>query len=113
MPSRPHRSAVHARPRGASLWTRAALVAGMVALGAVGGAAGAVAQTYGIATMQPGTLNHTSASALAKVLKEKARKGTITLIYGARDEKHNEALVLKQFLARDQSQCAKVRDDST
>src|SRR4029079_12107757 len=30
------------------------------------------AQTYGFATMQPGTLNHTSASAVAKVLKEKA-----------------------------------------
>jgi uncharacterized protein YeaO (DUF488 family) len=39
---------------------------------------------------------------LIKVLKEKARKGTITLIYGARDEKHNEALVLKQFLERNQ-----------
>jgi uncharacterized protein YeaO (DUF488 family) len=35
---------------------------------------------------------------LIKVLKRKAREGTITLIYGARDEKHNEALVLKQFL---------------
>jgi len=32
----------------------------------------AVAQTYGFATMQPGTLNHTSASAVAKMLKEKA-----------------------------------------
>ena len=32
----------------------------------------AAAQTYGFATMQPGTLNHTSASAVAKVLKEKA-----------------------------------------
>ena len=32
----------------------------------------ASAQTYGIATMQPGTLNHTSATAVAKVLKEKA-----------------------------------------
>jgi len=40
---------------------------------------------------------------LIKVLKEKAREGTITLIYGARDEKHNEALVLKQFLERDRS----------
>ena len=29
------------------------------------------AQTYGFATMQPGTLNHTTASAIAKVLKEK------------------------------------------
>ena len=40
---------------------------------------------------------------LVKVLKEKAREGTVTLIYGARDEKHNEALVLKQFLERDRS----------
>jgi TRAP transporter TAXI family solute receptor len=31
----------------------------------------AVAQTYGFATLQPGTLNHTTASAAAKVLKEK------------------------------------------
>lgn len=31
----------------------------------------AAAQTYGIATMQPGTLNHTTGSAIAKVLKEK------------------------------------------
>lgn len=37
---------------------------------------------------------------LIKVLKQKAREGTITLIYGARDEKHNEALVLKQFLEK-------------
>jgi TRAP transporter TAXI family solute receptor len=32
----------------------------------------APAQTYGFATLQPGTLNHTTASAAAKVLKEKA-----------------------------------------
>ena len=46
------------------------------------------AQTYGIATMQPGTLNHTTGSAIAKVLKEKAglnvlvqpTAGEITLI---------------------------------
>ena len=37
-----------------------------------------------------------------RVLKEKASEGTITLIYAARDEKHNEALVLKQFLERNQ-----------
>ena len=36
------------------------------------GAGGAAAQTYGFATLQPGTLNHTTASAVAKVLKEKA-----------------------------------------
>src|SRR5262245_16035803 len=46
-------------------------VSGVAAWG-VWGAAGAAAQTYGIATMQPGTLNHTTGSAIAKVLKEKA-----------------------------------------
>lgn len=39
---------------------------------------------------------------LLKVLKQKASEGTITLLYGTRDEKHNEALVLKQFLERRQ-----------
>ena len=33
-----------------------------------------------------------------QVLKEKAKKNTVTLVYGARDERHNEALVLKQIL---------------
>jgi uncharacterized protein YeaO (DUF488 family) len=33
-----------------------------------------------------------------EVLKEKARKGTVTLVYAARDEEHNGALVLKRFL---------------
>src|SRR5262245_46955611 len=46
-------------------------VSGVAAWG-VWGAAGAAAQTYGIATMQPGTLNHTTGSAIAKVLKDKA-----------------------------------------
>jgi TRAP transporter TAXI family solute receptor len=32
---------------------------------------GAQAQTYGFASMQPGSLNHTSSSAIAKVLKDK------------------------------------------
>ena len=35
------------------------------------GASVATAQTYGLATMPPGTLSHTTASAIAKVLKEK------------------------------------------
>jgi uncharacterized protein YeaO (DUF488 family) len=39
---------------------------------------------------------------LIKALKQKAREGTITLIYGARDQKHNEALVLKQFLEKNE-----------
>lgn len=30
----------------------------------------------------------------------KSKKGTVTLIYGARDQEHNEALVLKEFLER-------------
>lgn len=34
------------------------------------------------------------------MLKDLAKQGTVTLLYGARDEKHNEALVLKQFLER-------------
>ena len=34
------------------------------------------------------------------VLKRKAKEGTITLIYAARDEDHNGALVLQQFLQR-------------
>src|SRR6478672_4032763 len=48
----------------------AALAGGFAALVLNAGVAGA--QTYGFATMQPGTLNHTSASAVAKVLKDKA-----------------------------------------
>ncbi len=45
---------------------------GIVALTLTLGATGmAAAQTMGIATMQPGTLSHTTASAIAKVLKEK------------------------------------------
>src|SRR5918992_1662933 len=32
----------------------------------------AAAQTYGFVTLQPGSLNHTTASSIAKVLKEKA-----------------------------------------
>jgi TRAP transporter TAXI family solute receptor len=70
-PIQTYRLSVRARSRlvglGASLWARAALLAGLAAAAS----AGAAAQTYGIATMQPGTLNHTTGSAIAKVLKEK------------------------------------------
>src|SRR5262245_43550209 len=41
------------------------------------GAHVAAAQTLGFATMQPGTLNHTSGSAVAKVLKEKANLNVV------------------------------------
>jgi len=44
-------------------------VATFAALAIMGHAA--AAQTYGFATLQPATLNHTTASAIAKVLKEK------------------------------------------
>ena len=33
-------------------------------------------------------------------LKQEARRGTITLLYGARDEQHNQAVVLAKMLAR-------------
>ena len=33
-----------------------------------------------------------------KLLKQKSKEGTVTLVYAARDEEHNGALVLKQFL---------------
>jgi uncharacterized protein YeaO (DUF488 family) len=33
-----------------------------------------------------------------KLIKNKASEGTVTLLYGARDQEHNEAIVLKQLL---------------
>ena len=32
------------------------------------------------------------------LLKEQAKKGGVTLVYGAKDEEHNEALLLKELL---------------
>ncbi len=32
------------------------------------------------------------------VLRQKAKEHTVTLVYGARDEEHNEAVVLKKIL---------------
>jgi TRAP transporter TAXI family solute receptor len=51
----------------------AALMAAMLSLAGQS----AVAQTFGFATMQPGTGNHTAGSAIAKVLKEKAGLNTL------------------------------------
>jgi TRAP transporter TAXI family solute receptor len=58
--------------------TRRGLLAASLAmaLAAVGGR-DAQAQTYGLATMAPGTLAHTAASAIAKVLKEKGGLNTL------------------------------------
>jgi uncharacterized protein len=47
---------------------RAALAIGLLSFAA----STASAQTYGFVTLPPGTLNHTTASAISKVLKEKA-----------------------------------------
>ena len=33
-----------------------------------------------------------------KLLKQKGRRSTVTLVYAARDEHHNSALLLKRFL---------------
>jgi uncharacterized protein YeaO (DUF488 family) len=35
-----------------------------------------------------------------QLLKQKGKEGTVTLVYAARDEEHNGALVLKRFLDR-------------
>lgn len=32
------------------------------------------------------------------VLKEQLKRGPVTLLYGARDEEHNEAIVLKEWM---------------
>ena len=51
---------------------------GAIARGSgIGGQPAASAQTYGLATMPPGTLAHTAASAIAKVLKEKGGLNTL------------------------------------
>ncbi|MEP6738163.1 MAG: DUF488 domain-containing protein [Chryseolinea sp.] len=34
------------------------------------------------------------------LLKEQFKKGVVTLVYGAKDETHNEAIVLKEWLTK-------------
>jgi uncharacterized protein YeaO (DUF488 family) len=36
-----------------------------------------------------------------KMLKQKAKKGRVTFVYAARDEEHNGALALKEFLEKE------------
>jgi len=36
--------------------------------------------------------------AQVSILKEHLKKGNVTLVYGAKDEEHNEALVLKEWI---------------
>jgi uncharacterized protein len=57
---------------------RRRLLGASMAVAIVGlGAQTASAQTYGFAAMQPGTINHTTSSAISKVLKEKAGLNTL------------------------------------
>jgi uncharacterized protein len=51
--------------------TRTATWTAAIAIASALGGYGAKAQTYGFATLQPGTLNHTTASAVSKVMKDK------------------------------------------
>jgi TRAP transporter TAXI family solute receptor len=61
----------------AKLARRGVLGAGLAAAIAGLGDAAASAQVLGFAAMQPGTINHTTSSAIAKVLKEKANLNTL------------------------------------
>lgn len=37
---------------------------------------------------------------LVKEIKSKGKEGPVTLVYGAKDEKHNDAVVLQELLAK-------------
>jgi uncharacterized protein YeaO (DUF488 family) len=41
--------------------------------------------------------------AAVKVLREKLREGPVTLVYGSRDQEHNAAAALKEFLENETS----------
>jgi TRAP transporter TAXI family solute receptor len=57
---------------------RNALTGASLAIAALGlSGQPAAAQTYGFAAMQPGTINHTTSSAISKVLKEKGGLNTL------------------------------------
>ena len=45
-------------------------------------------------------LNGAAAEAAAKLLLERLEHGPVTLLYAAREERHNNAVALKQWLAR-------------
>ncbi len=57
-----------------SMFNKALLAASVAVLGLSGNAS---AQTFGFAAMQPGTINHTTSSAISKVLKEKGNLNTL------------------------------------
>lgn len=37
---------------------------------------------------------------LIKIITDKARSGTVTLLYGAKDEEHNNAIALQTYLSK-------------
>ncbi len=45
-------------------------------------------------------LDEPGQSAMLDALAERARRGTVTLVYGARDEEHNQARVIAEELDR-------------
>jgi TRAP transporter TAXI family solute receptor len=71
--------------------TRRYLIAACAGLTALAYAGGAPAQTFGFAAMQPGTINHTTSSAISKVLKEKG--GINTLVQATAGESVMIAIV--------------------
>lgn len=48
-----------------------------------------------------------------QMIREKAQKGTVTLLYGARDRDHNNAVALKQYLEKRGSGSAHTKRDMT
>jgi uncharacterized protein len=67
------------------------LIAACAGLNALACASGAAAQTFGFAAMQPGTINHTTSSAISKTLKEKG--GINTLVQATAGESVMIAIV--------------------
>jgi TRAP transporter TAXI family solute receptor len=79
-----HRSRAHSASKtrvnallARSAATRTLLAAAAAAVIMVAGERSAGAQTYGFASMQPGSINHTTSSAISKVLKEKGGLNTL------------------------------------
>jgi uncharacterized protein YeaO (DUF488 family) len=46
---------------------------------------------------------------IVELLRHKSARGTVTLVYGARDLEHNGAVALKRFLERENASSSKAR----
>ena len=73
-------------------FSKALLAAAIVAAINAAGGPVASAQTYGFAAMQPGSLNHTASSAMAKVLKEKGNLNTLVQPTAGSERKGSQRL---------------------